>query len=302
MAKSNNTKGWIFTLDYPSYIPVVTYAKDRELRKKITIAAGKKGFQKNEFNNEAIVLKIVNLRYKRAQLLGYKSHAHFVLEERMSETPENVMSFLNDLLEKAKPTALKQFKQLQDFAHKDGIKIFEKWDSAYYSEKLKKELFNLDDEALKPYFQLDNVVAGVFTIAQKLYDLHFEEIVDIDTYHKDVKTYKVTDKNNKEIALFYTDFFPRKGKRNGAWMTSYKNQYIYKGVNSRPHVSIVCNFSKPTSSTPALLTFNEVTTLFMNLDMLYTECLPIPPTQFIWYICPMGFCRTSKSSIRKLVF
>jgi len=262
LAKSNNIDGWIFTLDYPSYIPVVTYATDRELRKEIAIAAGKKGFQKNEFNNEAIVLQIVNLRHKRAQLLGYKSHANFVLEERMSETPENVLSFLNDLLEKAKPTALKQFKELQDFAHKDGIETLEKWDSAYYSEKLKKELFNLDDEVLKPYFQLDNVVAGVFTIAQKLYDLNFEEIFDVDTYHKEVKTYRVTDNNKNEIALFYTDFFPRKGKRNGAWMTSYKNQYINDGVNSRPHVSIVCNFSKPTESSPALLTFNEVTTLF----------------------------------------
>lgn len=262
LAKNNKIKGWVFTLDYPSYIPVVTYATNRELRKEIAIAAGKKGFQKNKFNNEAIVLQIVNLRHRRAKLLGYKSHAHFVLEERMSETPENVLSFLNDLLEKAKPTALKQFKELQDFANKDGIETLEKWDSAYYSEKLKKKLFNLDDEVLKPYFQLDNVVVGVFTIAQKLYDLNFEEIFDVDTYHKDVKTYRVTDNNNNEIALFYTDFFPRKGKRNGAWMTSYKNQSINKGVNSRPHVSIVCNFSKPTERTPALLTFNEVTTLF----------------------------------------
>ena len=262
LAKEKNIEGWVFTLDYPSYIPVVTYAKNRALRKEIAIAAGKKGFQKNEFNNEAIVLEIVNLRHKRAVLLGYKSHANFVLEERMSETPENVHSFLNDLLEKAKPTALKQFKELQDFASKDGIQTLEKWDSAYYSEKLKKELFNLDDEVLKPYFQLENVVAGVFEIAQKLYDLKFEEVVNVDTYHADVKTYKVTDTNNNEIALFYTDFFPRKGKRNGAWMTSYKSQYINKGVNSRPHVSIVCNFSPPTESTPALLTFNEVTTLF----------------------------------------
>lgn len=262
LAKDKNIEGWIFTLDYPSYIPVVTYAKNRSLRKEIAIAAGKKGFQKNEFNNEAIVLEIVNLRHKRAELLGYKSHADFVLEERMSETPENVHSFLKDLLNKAKPTALKQFKELQEFAKKDGIDTLEKWDSAFYSEKLKKKLFNLDDEALKPYFQLDNVVAGVFEIAHKLYDLNFEEIYEVDTYHPDVKTYRVTDTNNQEIALFYTDFFPRKGKRNGAWMTSYKNQYIYKGVNSRPHVSIVCNFSKPTKTTPALLTFNEVTTLF----------------------------------------
>ncbi|PCH73723.1 MAG: peptidase M3 [Flavobacteriaceae bacterium] len=262
LAKDKNTDGWIFTLDYPSYIPVVTYAKDRALRKEIAIAAGTKGFQKNEFNNEAIVLEIVNLRHKRAVLLGYHTHADFVLEERMSETPEKVLFFLNDLLEKAKPTALKQFKELQDFARKDGIETLEKWDSAYYAEKLKKDLFNLDDEALKPYFQLDNVVAGAFEIAQKLYGLNFEEVSDVDTYHKDVKTYKVTDSNHHEIALFYTDFFPRKGKRNGAWMTSYKDQYIYKGVNSRPHVSIVCNFSPPTESTPALLTFNEVTTLF----------------------------------------
>jgi len=262
LAESNDKDGWIFTLDYPSYIPVVTYAENRAFRKEIAIAAGKKGFQKNKFNNESTVLQIVNLRHKRAVLLGYESHAHFVLEERMSETPENVLSFLNDLLGKAKPTALKQFRQLQDFAKNDGITSLEKWDSAYYSEKLKKELFKLDDEVLKPYFQLDNVVAGVFTIAQKLYELNFEEVFNVDTYHADVKTYRVTDNDNKEIALFYTDFFPRKGKRNGAWMTSYKSQYIHKGINSRPHVSIVCNFSKPTESTPALLTFNEVTTLF----------------------------------------
>ncbi|MBL4746133.1 MAG: M3 family metallopeptidase [Flavobacteriaceae bacterium] len=262
LAKEKEITGWVFTLDYPSYIPVVTYAKNRALRKEIAIASGKKGFQKNEFNNEEVVLEIVNLRHKRARLLGYNSHAHFVLEERMSETPENVHAFLNDLLEKATPTALKQFKELQDFARKDGIETLEKWDSAYYSEKLKKELFNLDDEMLKPYFKLDNVVAGVFEIAHKLYDLNFEEIFNVDIYHPTVKTYRVTDTNNKEIALFYTDFFPRKGKRNGAWMTSFKNQYIHKGVNSRPHVSIVCNFSPPTESTPALLTFNEVTTLF----------------------------------------
>ncbi|MDG1196359.1 MAG: M3 family metallopeptidase [Polaribacter sp.] len=263
MAKSKEKEGWIFTLDYPSYIPFLTYADNRELRKKMAIAAGKKAFQKNEFNNEAIVLEIVNLRYQRANLLGYKTHAHFVLEERMAETPEKVIEFSNNLLEKAKPAALKEFKNLENYAKKlDGIDQLQKWDGAYYSEKLKKELFDLDQELLKPYFKLENVIGGVFTIASKLYDLKFEEVFNIDTYHKDVKTYNVTDTNGNFVAVFYADFHPRKGKRNGAWMTSYKSQQIKNGINERPQISIVCNFTKPTETKPSLLTFNEVTTLF----------------------------------------
>jgi Zn-dependent oligopeptidase len=263
MAKSKEKEGWIFTLDYPSYIPFLTYADNRELRKKMAIAAGKKAFQKNEFNNEAIVLEIVNLRYQRANLLGYKTHAHFVLEERMAETPEKVIEFSNNLLEKAKPAALKEFKNLENYAKKlDGIDQLQKWDGAYYSEKLKKELFDLDQELLKPYFELENIIGGVFTIASKLYDLKFEEVFNIDTYHKDVKTYNVTDTNGNFVAVFYADFHPRKGKRNGAWMTSYKSQQIKNGINERPQISIVCNFTKPTETKPSLLTFNEVTTLF----------------------------------------
>lgn len=263
MAKSKEKEGWIFTLDYPSYIPFLTYADNRELRKKMAIAAGKKAFQKNEFNNEAIVLEIVNLRYQRANLLGYKTHAHFVLEERMAETPEKVIEFSNNLLEKAKPAALKEFKNLENYAKKlDGIDQLQKWDGAYYSEKLKKELFDLDQELLKPYFELENVIGGVFTIASKLYDLKFEEVFNIDTYHKDVKTYNVTDTNGNFVAVFYADFHPRKGKRNGAWMTSYKSQQIKNGINERPQISIVCNFTKPTETKPSLLTFNEVITLF----------------------------------------
>jgi peptidyl-dipeptidase Dcp len=263
MAKSKEKEGWIFTLDYPSYIPFLTYADNRELRKKMAIAAGKKAFQKNEFNNEAIVLEIVNLRYQRANLLGYKTHAHFVLEERMAETPEKVIEFSNNLLEKAKPAALKEFKNLENYAKKlDGIDQLQKWDGAYYSEKLKKELFDLDQELLKPYFELENVIGGVFTIASKLYDLKFEEVFNIDTYHRDVKTYNVTDTNGNFVAVFYADFHPRKGKRNGAWMTSYKSQQIKNGINERPQISIVCNFTKPTETKPSLLTFNEVTTLF----------------------------------------
>ena len=262
-AKSKDKEGWVFTLDYPSYIPFLTYIDNRELRKKMAIAAGKKGFQDNSFNNEGVVLEIVNLRHQRANLLSYKTHAHFVLEERMAETPKNVIAFSNNLLEKAKPAAIKEFNNLEAYAKKlDGIDQLQKWDGAYYSEKLKKELFDLDQEILKPYFKLENVIGGVFEIANRLFDLQFEEVSNIDKYHEDVKTYNVTDTKGNFIAVFYADFHPRKGKRNGAWMTSYKAQQIKNGKNERPHVSIVCNFTKPTETKPSLLTFNEVTTLF----------------------------------------
>ncbi len=263
LAKEKEKKGWIFTLDYPSYIPFLTYADSRELRKKMAIAAGKKAFQNNDFNNEKNVLDIVKLRYQRANLLGYKSHAHFVLEERMAETPENVIEFSNTLLKKAKPAAEKEFEELENYAKKIGkIDLLQKWDGAYYSEKLKKELFDLDQEILKPYFKLENVIEGVFMIVKKLYDLQFEQVFNIDKYHEDVKTYQVTNTKGDFISVLYADFHPRKGKRNGAWMTSYKSQQIKDGINERPQVSIVCNFTKPTKTTPSLLTFNEVTTLF----------------------------------------
>ena len=263
VAESKQKEGWIFTLDYPSYIPFMTYAKNRELRKELAIAAGKKGFQNNTNNNEAIVLEIAKLRHQRANLLRYQTHAHFVLEERMAKSPEAVHKFLNELLEKAKPAALKEYAELKQFAKQvDGIDTIQKWDSAYYAEKLKQQRFNLDDELLKPYFKLENVIDGVFKIAQKLYDLHFEEVNNIDTYHEEVKTYLVKFGNGELAAVFYADFFPRKGKRNGAWMTSYKPQYVKNGANERPHISIVCNFTKPTKTKPSLLTFNEVTTLF----------------------------------------
>lgn len=261
-AKQKEKEGWLFTLDYPSYVPFMTYIDDRSLREQMAKAFGARSFQGNEFDNQQIVLDIVKLRHQRANLLGYKTHADFVLEERMAEKPEKVLSFLNDLLLKAKPAALREFKQLSEFAKKDGIEILQKWDGSYYAEKLKKKLFDFDEEALKPYFKLENVLNGVFSIAHKLYDLNFEEINDIDKYHQDVKTYRVTDSKGNFIAVFYADFFPREGKRNGAWMTSYKDQWIQDRENSRPHISIVCNFTKPTESKPSLLTFNEVTTLF----------------------------------------
>ena len=263
LAKSKNLEGWIFTLDFPSYLPFVTYVENRELRKEIAIAAGKKAFQNNESDNQENVKRIVELRHKRANLLGYESHSHFVLEERMAQNPEKVQSFLNDLLEKAKPAAHKEFTELTDFAKElDGIDQLEKWDGAYYSEKLKQKLFSLDDELLKPYFQLENVLNGAFTIAEKLFGITFKEVFDIDKYHEDVQTFEVLDFEGKLVAVFYSDFFPRKGKRNGAWMTSFKPQYIKDGINERPHVSIVCNFTPPTETKPSLLTFNEVTTLF----------------------------------------
>ncbi len=263
LAESKEKEGWIFTLDFPSYLPFVTYADNRELRKEISIAAGKKAFQNNEFDNQEITLQIAKLRYERANLLGYETHAHFVLEERMAQHPDQVKTFLNDLLAKAKPAAEKELAQLTAFAKElDGIEQLEKWDGPYYSEKLKQKLFNLDDEILKPYFQLENVLQGAFTIAHKLFGLTFKEIDTIEKYHADVQTFEVVDEKNQLVALFYADFFPRKGKRNGAWMTSFKPQYIQNGVNERPHISNVCNFTPPTPTKPSLLTFNEVTTLF----------------------------------------
>ena len=256
-------EGWVFTLDYPSYIPFVTYADNRELRKKMSLAFGAKAFKGDKFDNQQNILSIVNLRHRRAKLLGYTSHAHFVLEERMAETPQKVESFLEELLEKSKPAAENEFRDLEDFAKGlDNTDSLQKWDGAYYAEKLKQKLFDLDDEKLKPYFKLENVINGVFTVAEKLFSLRFEEVQDIEKYHPDVKTYRVTDHSGDLVAIFYADFHPRPGKRGGAWMTSYKPQQIKDGKNERPHVSIVCNFTKPTASKPSLLTFNEVTTLF----------------------------------------
>ncbi len=262
-AIEKNKKGWLFTLDYPSYVPFMTYAENRELRKEMSLAAGSKSFNGDTLDNSENVIKIVQLRHKRANLLGYKTHAHFVLEERMAASPEKVASFLNELLEKAKPAALREFNDLQSFAKElDGINELQKWDGAYYAEKLKEKLFNLDDEKLKPYFELSKVITGVFAVAKKLFGLHFEETQDIDKYHKDVKTYRVLNADNEFVSILYADFHPRPGKRGGAWMTSYKPQQLQNGVNDRPHISIVCNFTKPTKSKPSLLTFNEVTTLF----------------------------------------
>ena len=263
LAQTENKEGWIFTLDYPSYLPFVTYADNRKLRKEIVCANGRKAFQNNSRNNEEIVLKIVKLRHERANLLGYQTHADFVLEERMAENPENVRKFLQELLEKSKPAADRELEELTRFAEQtDGINLLEKWDSTYYSEKLKQQKFQLDDELLKPYFELNNVLQGAFDVAHRLFGINFKQVNDVDVYHPEVQTFRVYDEDGSYLALFYADFFPRKGKRNGAWMTSFKSQYKQNGVNERPQVSIVCNFTRPTATKPSLLTFNEVTTLF----------------------------------------
>ncbi|TDU33789.1 peptidyl-dipeptidase Dcp [Gelidibacter sediminis] len=263
LAENKNKEGWMFTLDYPSYIPFMTYADNRALRKKLAIAAGKKAFKGDALDNQNNVLQIAKLRFERAQLLGYQTHAHFVLEERMAKTPAKVEKFLEELAVKAKPAALREFKELQEFAIElDGTVDLQKWDSAYYAEKLKQKRFDLDDEQLKPYFKLENVINGAFKVAQKLFGLQFEEIDTIDKYHNEVLTYKVTNTKGQLISVLYADFFPRAGKRNGAWMTVYKPQFVKEHTNERPHISIVCNFTKPTKTKPSLLTFNEVTTLF----------------------------------------
>ncbi len=261
--QKGKSESWLFTLDYPSYIPFMTYVEDRELRKELSIAFGSKAFKKNDKNNEANVLEIAKLRYQRAKLLGYNSHAHYVLEERMAETPDAVIDFLEDLKSKSKPFAQEEFNALEAYAKQlDGIDKLQAWDGAYYTEKLKMEKFSFNEEALKPYLKLENCIDGMFEVAHRLFNLTFTLAEDIDGYHEDVNVYRVTNEKGEFISVFYTDYFPRAGKRGGAWMTSYKPQFVKDGENSRPHVSIVCNFTPPTGDQPSLLTFNELTTLF----------------------------------------
>lgn len=273
-AKERNLDGFVITLQYPSYLPAITYAENRELRKELALANGKKSFDGSEFDNQNLIKEIVKLRQEKAELLGYKNFADYVLEERMAQSPEKVFSFLNELLDKATPFAKKEIEELKTLAKLDGIEEMQSYDHAFYAEKLRKQKFDLNDEELKPYFQLEKVQQAVFTLAKKLFGLEFKEIHDIQKYHSDVKTFEVWEVSNESQssniqlpvsnfkALLYVDYFPRKGKRAGAWMTSYKNQWKKDGENSRPHISVVCNFTKPTSDAPSLLTFQEVTTLF----------------------------------------
>ena len=259
-AKKRNVQGWVITLDLPVYTAVMKYADNRDLRQKLFIDYHSRCAGESAYNNEDNVLRIAQLRQTRASLLGYPNYATFALEERMAETPEKVIAFLNEQLAKDKPQAIKELEELKTFS---GLTDFQQWDFAYYAEKLKQERYQIDDSLLKPYLALDKAVEGMFAVAHKLYGLHFTPIEEVEKYHPEVQTYKVTDEDGNYLALFYTDFFPRAGKRNGAWMTSYKEQYRdEQGNDSRPHISIVCNFTRPTDTAPSLLTFNELTTLF----------------------------------------
>ena len=259
-AKKRNVQGWVITLDLPVYTAVMKYADNRDLRQKLFTDYHSRCAGESAYNNEDNVLRIAQLRQARASLLGYPNYATFALEERMAETPEKVIAFLNEQLAKDKPQAIKELEELKTFS---GLTDFQQWDFAYYAEKLKQERYQIDDSLLKPYLALDKAVEGMFAVAHKLYGLHFTLTDEVEKYHPEVQTYKVTDENGNYLALFYTDFFPRAGKRNGAWMTSYKEQYRdEQGNDSRPHISIVCNFTRPTDTTPSLLTFSELTTLF----------------------------------------
>lgn len=263
-AREKQQEGWVFTLHAPSYVPFLTYAADRDLRKEIYMAYNTKCTHANACNNLDIVKQLVNTRLALAQLLGYKDYATYKLERRMAQNSANVYHLLDQLLEAYKPTAQKEYAEVQALAREEQGADFTlmPWDWGYYSQKLKDRKFNLNDEMLRPYFELEKVKKGVFGLATRLYGITFQKNPDIPVYHKDVEAFDVFDKDGSFLAVLYTDFHPREGKRSGAWMTSYKEQWIDEktGENSRPHVSLVMNFTKPTQDKPALLTFGEVET------------------------------------------
>jgi peptidyl-dipeptidase Dcp len=259
-ARAKNKEGWIFTLQFPSYVPFMQYADNRSLREKMFRAYTSRCFG-DEFDNQDTVKKVVELRVERASLLGYDNFAQYVLEERMAKTLEKVNHFLQELLNASLPKAKEEFQELQDFARKLGADFeLQRWDWAYYAEKLKTEKYSINDEITRPYFELERVKKGIFGLAEKLYGITFSENQTIPKYHTDVVAYDVNDKEGQFLAVFYADFHPRESKQGGAWMTSYLDQYRNGSKDIRPHISIVCNFTKPTATKPSLLTFSEVTT------------------------------------------
>ena len=259
----NKAGKWVFTLHAPSFVPFMEYAENRALRQKMFKEFSSKSFKGNDKDNQEVIKQIIKIRAQMASLLGYKSYADYTLEKRMANTPEKVNSFLNELLDKSFDSAKEEVEEIKEFIKKSGDDIqLEKWDWSFYSHKLKQEKYDLDDEMLRPYFKLEYAINGIFKVAEKLYGLQFKENTSIPVYHKDVKAYEVLDENGKHISVFYADFFPRKGKRGGAWMTSYRGQWKEGVDDKRPVISIVCNFTPPTGDKPSLLTFNEVNTLF----------------------------------------
>ena len=259
-SKTNSQKGWLFTLDMPSYSPFMTYSTQRELRKQMYMARNTVCTHDNSENNLEICKRLINLRREIAQLLGFKTYADYVLKHRMASNVRNVYRLLDDLIDAYKPTAIKEREELKKIAKKEVDKILP-WDAGFYSHQLQMKRYNLDAEMLRPYFELSKVIEGVFGLANKLYGITFKENKDIPVYHPDVKAYEVFDKDGSYLAVFYADFHPRKGKQSGAWMTEYQGQWITKkGENIRPHVSVVMNLTKPTDEKPALLTLGEVET------------------------------------------
>lgn len=259
-AKEMGKEGWVFTLDFPSYSPFMTYSTQRDLRKQMYMERNTVCTHNNSANNIDICKRLVNLRREIAQLLGFKTYADYVLKHRMASNVRNVYRLLDDLIDAYRPTAIKERDELIKMAHKDIEKMMP-WDSGFYSHKLQMKRYNLDAEMLRPYFELSKVIEGVFGLANKLYGITFRENKDIPVYHPDVKAYEVFDNDGSYLAVFYADFHPRKGKQGGAWMTEYQGQWITrKGENVRPHVSVVMNLTKPTDDKPALLTLGEVET------------------------------------------
>jgi len=251
----------MFTLQMPSYIPVMQYADNRNLRETMAREYGKISFG-GKFNNQEIIKKIVSLRYEKSQILGFENHADYTLKKRMAQNTNNVMKFLNRLYDVYYPAANRELDEMKELARKDGIKKLQGWDLAYYAEKLKKEKFNFDQEKLRPYFKVENVIDGIFKVAELLYGLQFKEINDVPIYHKEVKVFEAYEENGDFLALFYIDLHPRESKKSGAWMTSFRSQGIYEGKVERPLVSIVGNLTPSTEKTPSLLTFMEVKTIF----------------------------------------
>lgn len=260
-AKEKNREGWIFTLQHPSYVPFMKYADKRELREKMFRAFSSKGNRGNEYDNKELIRQLTALNLEKARLLGYPSHAAFKLERRMAGNPQQVEKFLQELHLASRPFAEKEFTEVQQFAAKIGFEgKVQRWDWSYYSEKLKNARYGFNEEEVKPYFKLENVIGGVFGLAHTLYGLQLKQNDKIEVYHPDVKAYEVFNQQGELVAVLYLDFFPREGKRSGAWMTDYRDQYMEKNNNIRPHISIVTNFTKPTETKPSLLTFDEVTT------------------------------------------
>ena len=262
-AQEQNKEGWIFTLDFPSYSPFLTYSTKRELREKLYMAKNTEGIHDNPENNLAICTRLINIRRELAQLLGHDTYADYVLEHRMASSVKNVYKLFNNLISAYKPQAIKELKEVEQLAKEMEGDAFEMqpWDFGYYSHKLQLQKYNIDSEMLRPYFELSKVIEGVFGLANRLYGISFKENNEIPVYHQDVKAYDVFDADGSYLAVFYADFHPRKGKQGGAWMTEFQGQWINrKGENIRPHVSVVMNFTKPTPQKPALLTLGEVET------------------------------------------